>query len=126
MTAAIRPVPAPHRINQAALWFGVFGAPAAWTVQELVGYAVVAHACYPSGEPLLHVPMPNLSTIDLAVSLVTLLTGVAAAVVAYRAWERSHDDRTRFMALSGVIVGLIFLFSIIMNVMVLFIQPACS
>jgi uncharacterized membrane protein len=128
-TTAARQQQAP--VGRIALWFGLFGAPAAWSIQELVGYGVVAHACYPFEQPLLSVAMPSLVILDLLVSLLMLLLGALAGLTAYRSWTRTGEhsngeSRTHFMALSGIILSVLFLFSILMNTILLFIQPACS
>jgi hypothetical protein len=140
MTAAAHPAPERHEVGLVALWFGLFGAPAAWTVHELVAYAVAAHACYPSAEPKLSVAMPRVSTIVMVVTLLMLLVALLAALVAARSWKRSREEgapeahhplehgegRTRFMALSGFVVSLIFTFNIVMDVIVVLMEPACS
>lgn len=45
------PAPGRHLVGLGALWFGLFGAAAAWSVQELVSFAVVSHSCYPDWHP---------------------------------------------------------------------------
>ena len=139
-TAAAEPAPAGHRVGIRALWFGLFGAAVAWSIQELAGYAVIAHACYPSWEPRF---IPNASgvwTVTLVVSALMLLLGVGAGLTAYRSWRRTsqeHPDsgaqhlevgegRARFMAVSGVIVSGILLLNLIMNALVLFLVPPCG
>ena len=81
--------------------------------------------------------MPSLLTIDLIVSVVMLVVGGLATLVAYRSWTRTrgempvagsleHEEgRVRFMALCGLILSLIFVFSMVMNTIALFLQPAC-
>lgn len=140
MTAATHAAPARHLVGLGALWFGLFGAAAAWSIQELVGYAVIAHACYASWRPLPGSSIGGVWTIALVVSLLTLLVAAAAALTAHRSWRRTRQEhrsaerrqleagegRVRFMALSGLIVSSIFLFNIVMNTIVLFLVPACG
>jgi hypothetical protein len=75
--------------------------------------------------------MPGLVVVDLLVSLLMLLLGALAGLAAYRSWNRTRNDsgpetRTHFMALSGMILSILFLFNIVMNTILLFIEPACS
>jgi hypothetical protein len=123
----------------AALWFGLFGAAIAWSLQELSSYAILAHGCYPSWQPLAALSSPASWSAALVVSVVALLIGLTASLTAYRAWQRtssgdeSHthhldvgEGRERFMALSGIIVSLIMLGNIVMNAIVLLSVPACG
>lgn len=126
MTASVQPVPARHTAGLGLLWFGLFGAAAAWSIQELVGYAVITHACYRSWQPLSHSSVGGAWWIALGMSLLTLLVAAAAALTAHRWWRRARQERVRFMALSGLIVSSIFLFNIVMNTIVLFLVPACG
>ena len=136
MTASTHPAPLQRDVSLTALWFGLFGAPVAWSIQEMVGYAVVAHGCYPAADPKL-VAMPNLWTIDLIVSVVMLVVGGLATLVGYRSWTWTRgamplvgslehgEGRVHFMALCGLILSLVFVFSMIMNTIALFLQPVC-
>ncbi len=140
MTTATHPAPVRQEVGPAALWFGLFGGPAAWTIQELVAYAIAAHACYPSMEPKLSVAMPWVTAIDLVLSLVMLVVTALATLASFRSWARTRDTheinphhtldhgegRIRFMALGGIILSLLFGFNIVMNGIVLLLQPACS
>jgi hypothetical protein len=141
MTAAAHhPAPARHRAGLPALWFGLFGAPVAWTVQELAGSAVVGHSCFPNWQPLLLPSIAGTWTITLIVSVLTLALGAGGALAAWRSWQRtrrSHTEaaayqaevgegRARFMALSGLIVSGLVLYNMILNFLVLFVIPACG
>ena len=68
--AAVHPAPAVRALTPAALWFGLFGAPVAWSLQLLASYALVAHGCYPDAEPMAMPVVPGLRTLVLG-------TGVA-------------------------------------------------
>lgn len=140
MTTAVHPASERHRVGVAALWFGLFGAPIAWSIQELVSYAVVAHACYPGRQPKVGGTISGTWSITLIVCLLTLVVGLAAGITAYRSWSRSRaehgatehhplehgEGRTGFMALSGLILSSIFLLNLVMNAVVLFLVPACG
>jgi hypothetical protein len=126
-------------IGPGALWFGLFGAPVAWSVQELTSYALIAHACYPSWHPRSSPVTSSPWITALMVSLSMLLVGLAGGLTAYRAWRLSRhehaspeahqlevgEDRVRFMAISGLIVSSILLFNLLMNTVTLFFVPAC-
>jgi hypothetical protein len=121
------------------LWFGLFGAAAAWGLQELASYAILSHGCFPAWLPLAALSSRASWSAAVGVSVAALLIGATASLTAYRAWQRtsagdeSHtahldvgEGRERFMALSGIIVSLIMLANIVMNAIVLFAVPACG
>ena len=140
MTAASDPAPARHRVGLRALWFGLFGAPVAWTLQELASTAIVGHSCFPYWRPLTFPSIGGTWAIALIVSILTLVLGVAAALTAWRSWQLTrppHDaaaehqvevgeGRARFMALSGLILTGMVLYNMVLNFLVLFIVPACG
>jgi hypothetical protein len=140
MIAAAEPAPARHRVGIWALWFGLFGAAVAWTIQELAGAAIIGHACYPSWQPRFTPTSSGVWTITLVISFAMLALGLAAGLTAYRSWRRTSqkhsepgarhldvgEGRARFMALSGTIVSGILLFNLIMNALVLFLVPPCG
>ena len=140
MSAATHPVPPRHAVGLGALWFGLFGAPVAWSIQELVSFAVVSHSCFPSRRPLGAPSSAGTWTIALMVSLLTLVLGAAGAVAAWRAWQRTRaaaehgavrqveagEGRVRFMAVSGLIVSGMILYNMVLNLMALFIVPPCG
>jgi hypothetical protein len=140
--AADRTHPAPHRneVSLAALWFGLFGAPLAWAVQELVDAAISAHACYPGPVPLDSPAISGTFAASLIVSIAAALASVFALATALRSYQRTRNEtpgtshhlmevgegRTRFMALSGIAIGAIFLLNTIMNGVALFLVPPCG
>jgi formate hydrogenlyase subunit 3/multisubunit Na+/H+ antiporter MnhD subunit len=110
-------------VGALTLWFGVFGAAVAWSLQELVGYAVVARSCLPraAGEG----PAGALGA-TTALSVGLLLVGAAAGLVAYRTWRRTAPGRPHFMALSGVLVSGLFGLGLLANLVVLFLVSPCG
>ena len=138
--AAGHPAPRRHLASLAVLWFGFFGAPLAWSVQELVNTPVVAHACYPRTEPLRSPLFPGASAFAVAVSVVTALAALAALLTALRTWRtvrRGHEHeesallevgegRTRFMALAGILLGVVFLLGIVMHTIPILMLPPCG
>ena len=126
------PAPARGHVTPRALWFGLFGAPAAWSVQTLVDLPLVAHSCFPRLYPLRSPLLGGLRGIAFVVGLAAVAVCVAATAVAWQSWRRTRGEhqegsgrgrehapssalletgegRTRFMALSGVLAGVTFL-----------------
>lgn len=139
-TAAGHPAPRRRRASPGALWFGLFGAPFAWSVQELVNTPVVGHACFPRSEPL-HAPaFAAASGVAVGVSAATAVVALAALLAALHVWRsvrRGHEreawallevgeGRTRFMALSGILLGAVFLLGIVMHSIPIFLLPPCG
>ena len=143
------PAPARGRVSLSALWFGLFGAPAAWSVQTLVNYTVAAHGCYPRLVPLASPVTGALRGIVFGVSLAMLVVGGAATGVAWRTWRATREEhqgssgradrhdmrtalletgegRTRFMALAGVLTSLTFVIVSLAHTAVVFLVPPCA
>ncbi|MGH7657277.1 MAG: hypothetical protein ACREL6_03515, partial [Gemmatimonadales bacterium] len=66
-------------------WFGLTGAPAAWTVQVLVCYAIVGRACFP-GDRLL--ALPAFEGWRVVVFLVSAGAIAVAAAAGFSGWSR--------------------------------------
>jgi hypothetical protein len=138
--SASHPAPARHDVALPALWVGLFGAALAWTLQELIGYAVVSHACFPSWQPYRLPKAAGTWGVTVALSLVLLVLGAAGTWTAYRSWTRTGasgedslhhqtevgEGRARFMALAGLLVSGMILFTMVMNVLVLFLIDPCG
>ena len=132
--------PVRHEVALPALWYGLFGAAAAWSLQELVSYALMSHACFPSWRPLAAPATPGAWSVAVGVSVLALVIGATANLTALRAWRRTRaghaneesaqlevgEGRVRFMALSGMIVSSTILVNIVMNAIVLFLVPPCG
>ena len=109
-------------VSPGTLWFGIFGAPAAWSLQLLASYPLAAHACYPATEP---VPAPTVPGLRLWLALITIVTvGLAALALALvlrarrrlrrpgpdtEGPERAALDRMAFMTRAGLISSTVFL-----------------
>lgn len=127
------------RVATGLLWFGLFGAALAWSLQELLAYAVVAHACYPDWRPR-YVPVTaGTWTLALAVAIVTAAIGGLALAAAWRSWGRAAsrsreaaerdlqigEGRVRFMAFGGLLVGGMVMFAVLLNLLAFFLLPVC-
>jgi hypothetical protein len=127
------PHPSPHRgrVGSLSTWFGLLGAPVAWSLQELVNVGLAGYACYPHGIPLAEPLWAGMSATTLAIEIAAIVISIAAGLVAFANWRRSRDEkpggagrlvgsgdgRTRFMAMAGMMVSGLFLFA---NVVSLF------
>ncbi len=122
-----------------ALWFGLFGAPASWTVMFMVSYAMSAHFCYPQDTPLSTPTFGGLRGVIGAVVLGAIIVAASAGAVALEAWRAtsnelpgaegartSHDARARWMALGGMLVSILFLFLIALSGVPVLLVPPCS
>ncbi len=135
------PAPARGRVSSFVLWFGLFGAPAAWSVQLLVNYPMAAHTCFPRLIPLASPTIGHggLTTATTIVSIVAILVAIAAGVAAIAAWRQTSGEsggqahwlldtgegRTRFMAASGLMTSGLFLLAIIVHTISIFTVAQC-
>ncbi|GEM_PF-2329544 len=134
------PAPAPGERRLGLLWFAFLGGAAAWSVQELVGYMVVAHACFPQLDPLVQ-PVPSWALpVAEAIGVVMLVMGLVALVAAIRetrrhepdspgftraAAEAHRGDALRYLAFGGVFFDLLFSALIAYNIFSLFVERTC-
>jgi hypothetical protein len=146
-SAAGHPAPARTNVSLAALWFGLFGAPVAWSAQTLVNLPVAAHGCFPRLVPL-DTPVTAVRGIAFVVSLLALAVCVAATAVSFRSWARTRHEhheaagkgsrhtpanalmetgegRTRFMAAAGVLTSLTFLIVSLVHAAAVFLVLPC-
>lgn len=138
--AAAQPAPAVRAVTPATLWFGLFGGAAAWSLQLLASYALVAHGCYPDAEPMAMPVVPGLKTLVLGTGAAALAVALLAGGSAWRSWratqhedESRHDPqheagagRMRFMALAGMLLSAVFVLGIVMNVVPLLLLSPCG
>jgi hypothetical protein len=134
--------PSPHRarVGAWAIWFGILGGPAAWSLQQLVNASIFAHGCYPKDVPLLEPIWTNARSVGLTVEIIAIAMCVAAGLVSLRNWRRTRDEkqgsghhlvesgdgRTRFMAMVGLICSALFLLAILFAVGFLSLVQPCN
>jgi hypothetical protein len=129
----------PRAPRLTALWFGLFGAPAAWTVMFMVSYGMSAHFCYPGDTPLTTSTFGGLRAALGAVVVAAIIVAAGAAVVALKSWRATTRDtagvgrplemratRPHWMALGGVLVSALFLFLILLSGVPVLLVPPCS
>jgi uncharacterized membrane protein YeiB len=136
--------PAPHRdrISLNILLFGLFGAPVAWLGQLIVNFALASHACFSASMSRSRV-LPGWEEIWfvlLLINIAAIMVALIAAATSYRNWHSTKEEhpsssealletgegRTRFMAASGIMTGLVFLIAILFDTIALFVVPQCA
>ena len=101
--------PRPQRVERrdVLLWLAVLAGPLAWAAQLQINYALAPTACALGGKTFLHL-----------VSLGMFLVAAAGAFLAWLWWKKlpegstemgdAEGSRARFMALSGMVLGVFF------------------
>jgi hypothetical protein len=124
-------------VDRRALWFAFFGAPAAWTIDELFALAFHTDACdYFRAEHFTGLPSVPIALV--IAGLLMLATAAAAGYTGLRIYRHVGEeptdtiygpggnvrDRVRFMALGAMIFSGLFLFGILLRfITVFFIRP---
>jgi hypothetical protein len=105
------------------LWFGLLGAPAAWTVQFLVGYWLSEVRCSTGGDGALAVDGWTIAT-TVVTAMLTVLAGLAAITTFRRtrdvrgvggAEEPPPKGRVHFLATVGIVIAPLFFLIIVMS-----------
>ncbi|HET8701944.1 MAG TPA: hypothetical protein VFL97_09790 [Nitrococcus sp.] len=132
-TSTQPPAPAPIPVGF-ALGYAVFGAPAAWSLQLLTGYALASHACYPNSIPLSQPIWSFLWWVLIGVDFAALIAAGLAGWLAvakwriyrYAGWSQIGERRNRFLAQWALMTSILFSMVIIFTIIMLFIVPACD
>jgi hypothetical protein len=105
------------------LWFGLLGAPAAWTVQFLIGYWLSEIRCSTGGDGGLSVDAWTTATTVAAAVMAALAE--LAAITMFRqtrdvrgmggADEPPPKGRVHFLATVGIVIAPLFLLIILMS-----------
>ncbi len=115
------------------LWFGVFGAPAAWTAQFLIGYWLSEIGCSPGGDGGLAVDAWTVA-ITAAAAVLAVLAELAAIATFRRTRgargvggteEPPPKGRVHFLATVGIVIAPLFLFMILMSGLGTIFLPEC-
>lgn len=114
------------------LWrqgFGVYAAPAAWSLQLLIGYGLSAYACNPGRTALAQVAEGWGWTrgASLAVNLLAAVVAITAGLMSLSGWRATREwaSTTRFLSIWGVLTSFGFLIAILFNTVMLLGAPAC-
>ena len=119
----------PSLVSSALLWFGVLGAPFAWTGLHVVGFGASTAACNDFGAR--HAVDPNAWALALTFAAGLVAVGALAAAVVM--WVATQTDeyaappvgRMHFLATIGLILGPLFLFMILMAGLGATVLPQC-
>lgn len=114
--------------------FALFGAPLAWSLQLVSGYALSAHACFPIDVPLVVPVWGSLWWILLGIDLAAISIAGAALLTAFgcrAAWRGVEpqivgEARNRFIAHWSVLTSLLFLIAVLFTIVMVFIEPVCN
>lgn len=143
------PAPARNDVSKGLLWFGLIGAPFAWTDQTLVDLAVTSHGCYPRLFPLATPALAGLRAIVLTVSIAALIVCIAAGMAALKTWRQTRHEhqgssgkgeqhghaaalletgegRTRFLALSALMTSIVFTIAVLAHGVSILIVGPCG
>jgi hypothetical protein len=133
--------PSPHRgqASLLALWTGLALAPFAWFVQLALETPLLSQACYPRDQPYAGA-LTGLAATLMAIDVATLLFTVVGFLVALRSWRHtaaekagrgktllsSGDGRSRFMAMSGMLVSALIGFAVLYVALSHALLPECG
>lgn len=141
-TSVAHPSPHRERVSNAALFFGLGAAPAAWSLQVILDYALASHACFPSAVPRLGglQGWDGIWWVLLAINIVAILIAAAAALVSYRSLRATRGERpgggsglmeagegrSRFLAVWGMLTSLGFMLTIAFDTIAILGVPLCG
>lgn len=132
MAAATRP-PAPR----ASIWYGIFAAPCAFGIQEMLSWLISSGACA-SGNPTGiggHALFTHTRVILWAIAAGAFLAAAAALWIGIAAWRQSQDPsvlsirarhRSDYLAAAAMLVSAVFLIGILWQTVGVFVLPECE
>lgn len=109
------------------MWFGLLGAPLAWTLQFLAGLGLALAACTQVMEPK-NVPIDPWTIAATAASATIAVLAGLSAIAAFRATGETDEPptgRIHFLATVGIVVTPLFLFIILMSGITAILFPKC-
>lgn len=142
ITGAAHPAPYRHRISVRPLLLGLFGVPLLWGLRLVATFAMASHFCFPG--PTRRYTLPDtlgwIWPTMVALDVLTIFAGVAAALISYRSWRITAEEnaapnsvlieigegRTRFLSLCGLLVALLFILASIFDLIALYLLPVCA
>ncbi len=127
------PHPAPHRyeVHPLALIFGLLAAPLAWSANLIIKYGLASYACFPGQSPL-KTPSTQFGWVASVLPLIDVVAfaiSLAAIWISFRSLQQVKremagnvdalaeigEGRTRFLALWGMWIGLLFALAIVFS-----------
>jgi hypothetical protein len=125
-------------MRPAARWFGLGGAPIAWSVLQLVVYPIAARACFPHAVPLAQPGIAHVGTITTVASVVALVVGLMALRTSMhnvRVTRAAAGDPSAppdevegpwyFLAYAGVVASVVFSLGIVMTALAPLVGSPC-
>ena len=110
------------------MWFGLFGAPAAWAVSHLAGFGVVQASCNAAGRTW-NTHERTWVVVIMVVAVLVALASLAASVFAFRrtrdAGETPPASRVHFLSVIGMTIGPLFVVIILMSGLGAALLPRC-
>ncbi len=119
------------------IWYGIIGAPAAFSIEELLGWLLSSGTC-PRGSPEGYGGFPVLTNgreIMFAVAAAALLVSLGALLVGVAEWRRSRDTgitsikgtlRPDFLAAAAMLVSFVFTLAVLWMSVPIFWLPQCQ
>jgi hypothetical protein len=132
MNAATQPPPVAARV-----WYGIFGAPVAFGLQEMLDWLISSGAC-PAGAPagVGGVPLFTHTKVILwVISAGAIIAAAAALWIGTGEWRRSHDPsflsikarlRSDYLAAAAMLVSGAFFLAILWQAVVVCVLPQCE
>jgi hypothetical protein len=135
------PAPARGRIGLWTLFFGLGGAPLAWSLQLLAISSIAGVACIAGDRPKLSPPETAWANPALiAVNLAAVVAAAIAIAVSYRNLRRTDrelsdgsggvmeagEGRSRFLSVWSIWTGVLFLLAIAFNTLSVFWVGLCD
>jgi hypothetical protein len=115
------------------LWFGLLAPPSAWAIELLVNYSLEEwFACAPATQDRGDVLGMSVDTLALLVTTVLTLIALAGLLVALSCYRRTAgvpdtdtDQRARWMALAGILNGILYTVIIVASYAVPLMLDSC-
>jgi len=126
-----------HPPTRPSIWYGIFAAPVAFAIQELLNWLISSGAC-PSGNPADIGGMPLFTgtrAILWAVGAAALVIAAVALLIGIGAWRRSQDPsflsirgrlRSDYLTAAAMLVSAVFLIAILWQTVGIFVLPECG
>ncbi len=119
------------------IWYGIIGAPLAFSLLELLGWLLSSGSC-PRGSPAGYggtAILSNPRAILIPVAAAAVLLSLGALAVGIGEWRRSRDEgvthilgewRSDFLAAAAMLVSAVFTLAVLMMSIPIFWLPQCQ
>lgn len=112
------------------LWFIVLGGPMAWLLDESIALVIEAGVCGGATRATPGYARPLL----VIVALAAVVAAGAATMTARRSLRAAgddaaaprHEERARFMTVTGLLIGVLALFGIVLRLVASLMSPLCA